>query len=46
MTFQNVGNINATDVIITDPTPSGTTFIPNSVTINGVTQPGTNQIMV
>ena len=42
ITFQNVGNINATDVIITDPTPSGTTFIPNSVTINGVTQPGTN----
>ncbi|MED2183241.1 hypothetical protein [Bacillus wiedmannii] len=42
VTFQNVGNINATDVIITDPTPSGTTFIPNSVTINGVSSPGAN----
>ncbi len=42
ITFQNVGNINATDVIITDPTPSGTTFIPNSVTINGVSSTGAN----
>ncbi|MGN4558376.1 DUF7507 domain-containing protein [Bacillus cereus group sp. MYBK5-2] len=42
ITFQNVGNINATDVIITDPTPAGTTFIPNSVTINGVSSPGAN----
>ncbi|HDR8024346.1 TPA: DUF11 domain-containing protein, partial [Bacillus cereus] len=42
ITFQNVGNINATDVIIADPTPAGTTFIPNSVTINGVSSPGAN----
>ncbi|PGT61686.1 hypothetical protein COD86_02090 [Bacillus cereus] len=42
ITFQNVGNINATDVIITDPTPAGTTFIVNSVTINGISSPGTN----
>ncbi|MDA1853814.1 hypothetical protein PDJ89_14995 [Bacillus cereus] len=42
ITFQNVGNINATDAIITDPTPAGTTFIPNSVTINGVSSPGAN----
>ncbi|EEM46784.1 hypothetical protein bthur0005_33210 [Bacillus thuringiensis serovar pakistani str. T13001] len=42
ITFQNVGNINATDVIITDPTPTGTTFIPNSVTINGVSSLGAN----
>ncbi|XBB51787.1 hypothetical protein WMZ06_17865, partial [Bacillus sp. SW7] len=42
ITFQNVGNINATDVIITDPTPAGTTFIPNSATINGVSSPGAN----
>ncbi|EDX63408.1 conserved repeat domain protein [Bacillus cereus 03BB108] len=42
ITFQNVGNINASDVIIADPTPAGTTFIPNSVTINGVASPGAN----
>ncbi|WP_434166568.1 DUF7507 domain-containing protein [Bacillus thuringiensis] len=38
----NVGNIAATNVIYTDPIPSGTTFIPGSVTINGVTQAGAN----
>ncbi|WOA59008.1 DUF7507 domain-containing protein [Bacillus mycoides] len=34
----NIGNIAATNVIYTDPIPSGTTFIPGSVTVNGVTQ--------
>ncbi|MGH0423863.1 cell surface protein [Bacillus pretiosus] len=38
----NVGNITATNVIYTDPIPSGTTFIPGSVTVNGVTQAGAN----
>ncbi|MGG1845873.1 DUF11 domain-containing protein [Bacillus wiedmannii] len=38
----NVGNIAATNVIYTDPIPSGTTFIPGSVTVNGVTQAGAN----
>lgn len=38
----NIGNIPATNVIYTDPIPSGTTFIPNSVTVNGVTQAGAN----
>ncbi|MGN4714712.1 cell surface protein [Bacillus cereus group sp. MYBK226-2] len=38
----NIGNIAATNVIYTDPIPSGTTFIPGSVTINGVTQTGAN----
>ncbi|MEC1980268.1 cell surface protein [Bacillus cereus] len=38
----NIGNIVATNVIYTDPIPSGTTFIPGSVTVNGVTQAGAN----
>ena len=38
----NIGNIAATNVIYTDPIPSGTTFTPNSVTVNGVTQAGAN----
>ncbi|ASS68445.1 MULTISPECIES: DUF11 domain-containing protein [unclassified Paenibacillus] len=35
----NTGNISA-NVTIADPTPAGTTFIPNSVTVNGVAVPG------
>ncbi|MDM5238459.1 DUF11 domain-containing protein [Bacillus cereus] len=42
ISLANVGNIAATNVIYTDPIPSGTTFIPNSVTVNGVTQAGAN----
>ncbi|SCC13493.1 DUF7507 domain-containing protein [Bacillus wiedmannii] len=38
----NIGNIAATNVIYTDQIPSGTTFIPGSVTVNGVTQAGAN----
>ncbi|WP_426951623.1 beta strand repeat-containing protein [Bacillus mycoides] len=38
----NIGNIAATSVVYTDPIPSGTTFIPGSVTVNGVTQAGAN----
>ncbi|MDM8363612.1 DUF7507 domain-containing protein [Bacillus thuringiensis] len=38
----NIGNISATNVIYTDPIPSGTTFIPGSVTVNGVTQAAAN----
>ncbi|ASZ16667.1 cell surface protein [Bacillus cereus] len=38
----NIGNIAATNVIYTDPIPSGTIFIPGSVTVNGVTQVGVN----
>ncbi len=38
----NIGNIAATNVIYTDPIPSGTTFVPGSVTVNGVTQAGAN----
>ncbi|SCB67402.1 DUF7507 domain-containing protein [Bacillus mycoides] len=42
ISLANVGNIAATNVIYTDPIPSGTTFIPGSVTVNGVTQTGVN----
>ncbi|MGH0430098.1 DUF7507 domain-containing protein [Bacillus hominis] len=42
ISLANIGNIAATNVIYTDPIPSGTTFIPNSVTVNGVTQAGAN----
>ncbi|MCC2472161.1 DUF11 domain-containing protein [Bacillus pacificus] len=38
----NIGNITATNVIYTDPIPSGTTFVPGSVTVNGITQAGAN----
>ncbi|MFB6649895.1 DUF7619 domain-containing protein, partial [Bacillus toyonensis] len=40
ITVPNNGNISATNVSITDPIPTGTTFIPNSVTVNGATQSG------
>ncbi|HDR7795235.1 TPA: DUF11 domain-containing protein [Bacillus luti] len=42
ISLANIGNISATNVIYTDPIPSGTTFIPGSVTVNGVTQAGAN----
>ncbi|HFO1050517.1 TPA: beta strand repeat-containing protein, partial [Bacillus paranthracis] len=38
----NIGNIAATNVIYTDPIPSGTTFVPGSVTVNRITQAGAN----
>ena len=37
----NTGNL-AADVTITDPVPTGAVFVPNSVQINGVPQPGVN----
>ncbi len=40
ITVPNNGNISATNVSITDPIPTGTTFIPNSVTVNGTAQSG------
>lgn len=42
ITLPNTGNISATNVIVTDPIPAGTTFVPNSVTINSIAQPGIN----
>ncbi len=40
VTIQNTGNVLATNVIFQDPIPIGTTFIANSVTVDGVSQPG------
>ncbi|MGM2833284.1 DUF7507 domain-containing protein, partial [Bacillus cereus group sp. Bce025] len=38
----NTGNTTANNIIFTDSIPSGTTFVPNSFKINGVTVPNTN----
>lgn len=38
----NTGNIPATDVILKDDIPAGTTFVDGSVTINGVSNPAYN----
>ncbi|EJQ46403.1 hypothetical protein IEE_01902 [Bacillus cereus BAG5X1-1] len=42
VTIENTGNVLATNVIFQDPIPTGTTFIANSVTVDGVSQPGAN----
>ena len=42
ISLQNNGTVPATNIVLTDPIPNGTTFIPNSVTINGISQPNTN----
>lgn len=39
---KNTGNVDAINIISTDSIPAGTTFVPDSVTINGVLQPGIN----
>ncbi|MCU5460027.1 cell surface protein, partial [Bacillus cereus] len=39
---KNTGNVDAINIIFTDSIPPGTTFVPDSVTINGVLQPGVN----
>ena len=39
---KNIGNVDAINIIFTDSIPAGTTFVPDSVTINGVLQPGAN----
>ena len=38
----NNGNVAANNVIFVDSIPAGTTFVPNSVTVNGVARPGAN----
>ena len=38
--IQNSGTVATTNVSFLDPIPSGTTFVANSVTINGTPQPG------
>ncbi|MEW4282301.1 DUF7507 domain-containing protein [Priestia koreensis] len=40
VTLENTGNIELSNVIFSDPDPNGTTFVPDSVTINGVTTSG------
>ncbi|MGQ0516853.1 DUF11 domain-containing protein, partial [Bacillus sp. D-CC] len=35
----NVGNTDATNIIFTDVLPSGLTFVPNTLTVDGVLQP-------
>lgn len=40
--MKNIGNVDAINIIFTDSIPAGTTFVPDSVTINGVLQPDTN----
>ncbi|TKI88641.1 DUF11 domain-containing protein, partial [Bacillus cereus] len=40
--IQNSGTVAATNVSFLDPIPVGTTFVANSVTINGTPQPGLN----
>ena len=37
---QNTGTLPAQNVTFTDPIPAGTTFVPNSVTVNGVPTAG------
>jgi len=39
-TVTNTGNINETSLVFRDPIPAGTSFVANSVKINGVNQPG------
>ncbi len=38
----NNGNVTSNNVIFVDSIPAGTTFVPNSVTVNGVARSGAN----
>ncbi|MGL5153253.1 MAG: DUF7507 domain-containing protein [Clostridium sp.] len=42
LTATNTGAVAANNVVITDNPPVDTTFVPNSVSVNGVSQPGAN----
>jgi len=42
--ISNTGNIPLLNVIFTDTPPAGTSFVPGSVTVNGVSQPLANPI--
>ncbi|TKI94099.1 DUF11 domain-containing protein, partial [Bacillus wiedmannii] len=42
LTFTNNGATPANNLLITDPLPPEVTFYPNSVTVNGVSRPGSN----
>ena len=40
--INNIGNQTATNIIFNNVIPTGTSLVPNSVTVNGVLQPGAN----
>ncbi|UOY92232.1 cell surface protein [Ectobacillus sp. JY-23] len=42
ITLRNTGNITANNIVLTDAIPSGTVFVPGSVTVNGAAQPAAN----
>ncbi|MDO7203722.1 DUF11 domain-containing protein [Paraclostridium bifermentans] len=42
ITIENVGNINATDVVFVDYTPHNSIFVLGTVTVNGVPHPDYN----
>ncbi|KFN02976.1 DUF11 domain-containing protein [Bacillus clarus] len=42
VTIENIGNTIATNVMFQDPIPLGTIFLPNSVTVDGISQSGAN----
>ena len=44
ITLNQTGNVAANDVVIQDMIPQGTTFIENSVIVNGKTLPGVNPV--
>ena len=44
ITLNQTGNVAANDVVIQDIIPQGTTFIENSVIVNGETLPGVNPV--
>ena len=44
ITLNQTGNVSADDVVIQDIIPQGTTFIENSVIVNGETVPGVNPV--
>lgn len=39
-TLTNTGNVDITDIVFFDNVPAGTLFVPNTLTINGLVQPG------
>ncbi len=43
--IQNTGTVPATNIVFQDPIPSGTAFVANSVTINGVVQQGADPML-
>ncbi|MGL4450093.1 MAG: hypothetical protein ACRCTZ_02740 [Sarcina sp.] len=42
LTIANTGNVAANNVIVTDSIPTGTSYVVDSLAVNGVTQPGAN----